>query len=453
MFQAGFQPSKFAKRLCLELDVRGLSQREGAALCGVPLSNFHRVCRGQAPKLDTYLRICDRLLSAGTISPSAELGGCIDGQASPPAPSPFPKRPRSIVWHTVKCEVCGIERRLTGKEFSASAKRTCGAPFCLAQLHARAARTVRQAEVLVSEARREAHARSEKTGRGEGHRAARRWSLRDPAGRVHRFANLSNWLRENGTLFEAEDVVERPQKRSGFWCRANVQLRRLRPEGKALKRSWKGWTWAFDPAGWADEGFPTADVKVEQIDAAGPAQSECEAIPPSSGAGTVAQDPWWDPVTRRRSRKVDRNVANLQPQARVQASPGLFSEEPEAIAFIEAVIWPHGTVCPHCGYVGEAIRLAANPARGIRHGLSKCRSCSRQFTVRGATPFADTKIPLRQGLHALYLVSCWEGTLSARKLADATALSWPTAQKLKRVLTESSGSTSHDKLAAALSTL
>ena len=50
-----------------------------------------------------------------------------------------------------------------------------------------------------------------------------------------------------------------------------------------------------------------------------------------------------------------------------------FRDEEAAFAFLESILWRDGTVCPHCGVIGTAIKIKANPAKRVRYGLWKCR--------------------------------------------------------------------------------
>jgi hypothetical protein len=67
------------------------------------------------------------------------------------------------------------------------------------------------------------------------------WRLRDPRGRFHEFRNLSNFIRDNPSLFLPEDVqwVGKGRKKR---CRA-FALRGLHPSRKVGLSTWKGWTW------------------------------------------------------------------------------------------------------------------------------------------------------------------------------------------------------------------
>jgi hypothetical protein len=53
-----------------------------------------------------------------------------------------------------------------------------------------------------------------------------------------------------------------------------------------------------------------------------------------------------------------------------------------ARAWLEALLWPEGPVCPHCGLIGAAYALNGKKQRA---GLYECRGCSEQFTVTVGT--------------------------------------------------------------------
>lgn len=38
-----------------------------------------------------------------------------------------------------------------------------------------------------------------------------------------------------------------------------------------------------------------------------------------------------------------------------------FRDEEAAHTFLEGILWTAGTVCPHCGVIGGAYKIAANP--------------------------------------------------------------------------------------------
>ncbi|MGB6085664.1 transposase, partial [Parvibaculum sp.] len=63
-------------------------------------------------------------------------------------------------------------------------------------------------------------------------------------------------------------------------------------------------------------------------------------------------------------------------------SKAYFHDEAAAYAKLEAIIWPEGPVCPHCGCMGRIYNIKANPEKRVRLGLHKCGDCRKQFTVK-----------------------------------------------------------------------
>jgi transposase-like protein len=95
-----------------------------------------------------------------------------------------------------------------------------------------------------------------------------------------------------------------------------------------------------------------------------------------------------------------------------------FGTDEAAREYLEAIRWPNGPVCPHCGNgKREAIYdLAANPAKGIRAGLRECKECTRTFTVTVGTIFEKSHIPLRKWLVAWYMLCTSKKGVSAAQI-------------------------------------
>ena len=95
-----------------------------------------------------------------------------------------------------------------------------------------------------------------------------------------------------------------------------------------------------------------------------------------------------------------------------------FSTEEAARDYIEALRWPNGPVCPHCGNCDGAriYKVTANTGRKIRAGLYKCAECSDQFTVTVGTVMEDSHIPLNKWLVAFYIMCASKTQVSALQL-------------------------------------
>jgi transposase-like protein len=105
-----------------------------------------------------------------------------------------------------------------------------------------------------------------------------------------------------------------------------------------------------------------------------------------------------------------------------------FTDEDKAREYLEAMRWPDGVVCPHCGLLGEAykitvrektfeeIKLTKKRIRKPRKGLWKCAGCRKQFTVTVKTIFEDSHIPLHKWLLAIHLMCASKKGVSAHQL-------------------------------------
>ena len=79
------------------------------------------------------------------------------------------------------------------------------------------------------------------------------------------------------------------------------------------------------------------------------------------------------------------SAADLQAKA--------FTDDTVAREAMEALLWPNGPVCPHCGCTGKIGKVEGNSAR---RGLYYCGDCKGQFTVTVGTIFERSKIPAQQ---------------------------------------------------------
>jgi transposase-like protein len=112
-----------------------------------------------------------------------------------------------------------------------------------------------------------------------------------------------------------------------------------------------------------------------------------------------------------------------------------FHNEEAAFEYVEAMFWPNGPVCPHCGAVDRLNRLPGqrtkpskkNPDGAPVHGLWKCYHCRGQFTVRIGTVFEASHAPLRCWLQAIHLVCSSKKVISTRQLQRTLGGSMKTA--------------------------
>jgi len=107
----------------------------------------------------------------------------------------------------------------------------------------------------------------------------------------------------------------------------------------------------------------------------------------------------------------------------------LFTDPEAAREFLEAVRWPDGAICPHCGVEGDAYRLTPKPGakRPVRRGAHHCRTCRKQFTVTVGTVFESSRLPLNKWLYAIHLMCSSKKGLSANQLCRDLGVQYKTA--------------------------
>ena len=76
----------------------------------------------------------------------------------------------------------------------------------------------------------------------------------------------------------------------------------------------------------------------------------------------------------------------------------IYHDDEAARRHFEAIRWPNGPECPHCGVVGEATELKG---KSTRPGVYKCRACRKPFSATVGTLFERSKIPLCKWLLAV----------------------------------------------------
>lgn len=91
----------------------------------------------------------------------------------------------------------------------------------------------------------------------------------------------------------------------------------------------------------------------------------------------------------------------------------IFTDEDAAWAHFEAIRWPEGRVCPHCGTVGES---DASKGKTTRRGLYNCRACDKPFTATMGTVYEKSHIPMHKWLLATHLMAASKKGMSALQL-------------------------------------
>ncbi len=118
-----------------------------------------------------------------------------------------------------------------------------------------------------------------------------------------------------------------------------------------------------------------------------------------------------------------------------------FGTEESALAYLEAIRWPHGPVCPHCGNDDQAKFwvIKGDDSKRIRAGLRQCAACKKQFRVTVGTIFEDSHVPLNLWLIAWYLIAGAKKGMSAMQLQRHLGLgsyktAWFMAHRIRHTL-------------------
>ncbi|SRR5713226_1975852 len=99
-----------------------------------------------------------------------------------------------------------------------------------------------------------------------------------------------------------------------------------------------------------------------------------------------------------------------------------FHNDDAAREYLEATLWSHGPVCPHCGSINNAY-VTNKP------GLYRCaeQRCRADFTVTVGTVFERSKIALHKWLLAAFLICSSKKGMSAHQLHRTIGVTYKTA--------------------------
>jgi transposase-like protein len=103
-----------------------------------------------------------------------------------------------------------------------------------------------------------------------------------------------------------------------------------------------------------------------------------------------------------------------------------FSDEAKAREALEAVRWPNGPACPHCGNLDQE-KIAKGEGEAHRPGLYYCAACNGQFTVTVGTVMERSKIPLSKWLMAMHLMASSKKGMSAHQIHRMLGVTYKSA--------------------------
>jgi transposase-like protein len=91
----------------------------------------------------------------------------------------------------------------------------------------------------------------------------------------------------------------------------------------------------------------------------------------------------------------------------------IFNDEDKAREHFEAIRWPEGRACFHCGTVGNSTLMQG---KSTRPGLYKCKDCRKPFSAIMGTVYEKSHIPLHKWLLATHLLCSSKKGMSAHQL-------------------------------------
>ena len=103
-----------------------------------------------------------------------------------------------------------------------------------------------------------------------------------------------------------------------------------------------------------------------------------------------------------------------------------FHDDDKAREALEAIRWPDGPFCPHCGNSDQE-KIAKGQGNAHRPGLFYCAECNGQFTVTVGTVMERSKIPLSKWLLAMHLMGASKKGVSALQLQRMLGVTYKTA--------------------------
>jgi len=102
----------------------------------------------------------------------------------------------------------------------------------------------------------------------------------------------------------------------------------------------------------------------------------------------------------------------------------IFKNEADAREYLEAIRWPDGPVCPHCGSYENVYTLNGS---AHRPGLYKCAECRKQFSVTVGTLFERSHVPLHKWLLCVHLLCASKKGHSSHQIHRMIGVTYKTA--------------------------
>src|SRR5271169_4041767 len=126
--------------------------------------------------------------------------------------------------------------------------------------------------------------------------------------------------------------------------------------------------------------------------------------------------------------------------ATVNLTDPIFTDEDKAREHFEALRWPNGPVCPHCGVVNQATLVQG---KSHRPGMYQCNACREPFTVKVGTVMEASHVPFTKWALGFHLMAAAKKGVSAHQLHRMLGVTYKTAWFMEHRIREAmSGSSS-----------
>jgi transposase-like protein len=103
----------------------------------------------------------------------------------------------------------------------------------------------------------------------------------------------------------------------------------------------------------------------------------------------------------------------------------IYHDDDAARLHLEALLWPHGPVCPRCGVMED--RITKLQGKSTRPGVFKCKDCRKPFTVTIGTVMERSHIALHKWVLAAHFMAASKKGMSALQLQRMLGTNYETA--------------------------
>ena len=104
----------------------------------------------------------------------------------------------------------------------------------------------------------------------------------------------------------------------------------------------------------------------------------------------------------------------------------IFHDDKAAREHLEAIRWPNGPICPHCGNV-EQKAIKRLEGKSHRPGLFQCNACREHFTVTVGGVMERSHIPLHKWVLAFHLMNASKKGMSAHQMHRMLGITYKSA--------------------------